>query len=270
MNRITLIISVFFSISFSFSQEYHYVGARSGSMANASVALVDGWSFFHNPGALGAVDKPEFGVSYESRFLLKDLQSQSVAFVFPIKIGVLSVGALLSGLDVYRTTKIGTGYSLKLTDKLFAGVQLNYQDVRFAGNYGSKYTVSAECGIYFKMTERWKFGVSVFNLNRARISSALEERLPTVMRLGTTFEISPKVLFAVEIEKNSDFQARLKSAVEYKPIKNFFLRGGFTSKPIEFTFGFGYRFRKIQLDLGSAYHQLLGWSPNFSLTYKFD
>lgn len=270
MNRIALIISLLIKFHFSFSQGYNYVGARSNSMANASVAFVDGWAYHHNPGALGDLKKAEVGISYENRFLLKDLQSQGLVYSQPIKKGVISFGAQLFGLNTYRTYRLGGGYSLKLSEKLFAGVQLNYQNIHFSSNYGSRSSVTAEAGIYVKLTNEWKIGVSVFNLGRTKLNSFENERFTTLMRLGSVYQLSKNVLFALEAEKNMNYQLRLKGAVEYKPIKNFFLRGGLATQPIEFTFGCGYKFKAIQIDLGSAFHQLIGWSPHFSLTYSFD
>ena len=270
MNRIALIIILLIKFQNSFSQGYNYVGARSNSMANTSVALVDGWAYHHNPGALGDLKKAEVGISYENRFLLKDLQNQGLVYSKPIKKGVISFGAQLFGLNTYRTYRLGGGYSLKLSEKLFAGVQLNYQNIHFSSNYGSRSSVTAEAGIYVKLTNEWKIGVSVFNLGRTKLNSIENERFTTLMRLGSVYQLSKNVLFALEAEKNMNYQLRLKGAVEYKPIKNFFLRGGVSTQPIDFTFGFGYKLKAIQIDLGSAFHQLIGWSPHFSLTYSFD
>ena len=147
---------------------------------------------------------------------------------------------------------------------------MNYQNIHFSSNYGSRSSVTAEAGIYVKLTNEWKIGVSVFNLGRTKLNSFENERFTTLMRLGSVYQLSKNVLFALEAEKNMNYQLRLKGAVEYKLIKNFFLRGGVLTQPIDFTFGFGYKLKAIQIDLGSAFHQLIGWSPHFSLTYSFD
>lgn len=244
------------------------MGGRSNSMANATVAISDPWSFHHNPGALAEVDKQSFGVSYENRFLLKELQSQGLVYVQPLKKGVLSVGAQLYGFSQYRTHRIGAGYSLKLSEKFSAGVQMNYQGVRLSDYYGSKNTVTAELGFLAKITEEWKIGVSVFNLGRAKLSDYQEDRFTTLMRLGTSYTFSKKVLVAAEVEKNVDYAMRFKAGMDYQLIDNFFFRAGFATQPIEISFGFGYKFKVLQIDLGTAYHQVLGWSPHFSLTYQ--
>lgn len=253
---------------FANAQGWLPIGGRSNSMGNATVAVSDPWSYFHNPGALAEVDKVSIGIAYENRFLLKELQSQGLVYVQPMKTGVLSVGAQLYGYDQFRLYRAGVGYSLKLSEMFSAGVQLNYQGIRLAQNYGSKNTLTAELGAIAKITEKWKMGISIYNLGRAKLADFEDDRFSTVMRLGTSYAFSNKVIVAAEAEKNIDHPLRFKAGLDYQLIKNFYFRAGFATQPIEVSFGFGYKFKLIQLDLGSAYHQQLGWSPHFSLTFQ--
>ena len=106
-------------------------------------------------------------------------------------------------------------------------------------------------------------------MGRNKLSDYQEDRYTTVMRLGSSYKISSKVLLLAEAEKNVDYPLRGKVGIEYAVVSNFFIRGGFASDPIEVSFGFGYQFKKyFKLDLGSCYHQNLGWSPNFSFNYQ--
>ena len=71
MSRIAFIIFLQIIYYNSFAQGYSYVGARSNSLVNASIGLVDGWAYHHNPGALGLIKKAEIGVSYSTKYLLR-------------------------------------------------------------------------------------------------------------------------------------------------------------------------------------------------------
>ena len=250
-----------------FSQGWMPMGARSNSLANASVTLTDVWAFHHNPGALGELKALSAGISYENRFLLRELQSQGLVIAQPLKVGVVSIGAQFYGYNQYRTQRIGAGYSMKLTDFLFAGVQLNYQGLTLNENYGSNHSMTAEAGIQALISDKWRIGVSVFNIGRAKLSVFEDDRYSTIMRLGTSYTISDKVIVLAEAFKNLESKVDFKGAVEYQAFDNFFIRAGASSAPVEFTFGFGYKWKTIQFDLGSGYHQILGWSPNFSLSY---
>ena len=252
----------------SYGQGWLPVGTRSNSMANASVCNTDVWAYHHNPGALGEVKTFSAGLSYTNRFLLKDFQSQALALAIPMKVGVLSVGAQLYGHDQFRSQRAGIGYGLKLAEKFYAGVQLNYQGIVLNENYGSSHGVTAEVGLQALLTEKWRIGVSMFNVTRSKLSNYQDDRLTTVMRLGTNYLLSKKVLLAAEVNKDVEQVPRFSGGVEYQAVENLFIRAGAGSGPTEFTFGLGYKYKSVQLDLGSAYHQVLGWSPHFSITYS--
>lgn len=264
-----ILLLIFFSaIGSSFGQGWTPMGARSMAMANASSTLNDVWGYHHNPGALADIQQFTAGVSYENRFLLKELQSQGFAVAIPMKVGVISVGGQLYGYEKYRSYKAGLGYSMKLSDKFFAGVQLNYLGLRLPENYGSANSMTGEVGLYAKVTDNWKIGASVFNIGRAKLSDFADDRFTTMMRLGTSYSFSNKVLIAIDFEKNLDYDVRIKTGVEYEVIKNFRLRGGFATAPIELSAGIGYEWNQLQLSVGSSFHQILGWSPNFALIFK--
>lgn len=251
------------------AQGWQPVGARFQSLSNATVALSDVWSYHHNPAGLTELKCASLGFSYENRFLLKELQTQAFVFAQPFKWGVLSLGAQSFGYKYYRTTRIGMGYSLRLSEKFSAGVQLNYQGIRIE-NYGSKGTMTAEAGFLAKIAENITLGFSVSNLGRAQLTDFQDERFSTFLRLGMQYQISQKVRTLLEVEKEVKSKIRVKGGLEYELLNRFFMRAGAASQPIEFSFGFGYQFKnRLKMDLGSAWHQQLGWSPHVGMTFDF-
>lgn len=268
--RLLAAVCSIFVISTGLGQGVIPAGARSMSMGNSSVTFTDVWAYHNNPGALGYVQKISAGLSYENRFLMKELQSQALAAAIPLKVGVISVGGHTFGYNRYRTYKAGIGYSLKLADKISAGVQLNYLGVQLPEAYGSKNSMSAEAGILAKLTEKWNMGFSVSNISRSRLAEYGDDRFTTVIRLGTAYEFSKKFLWSAEVEKDLEYSLRGRSGVEYYIIDQFCLRAGVATAPLEVSFGLGYHPGKIKLDFGTAYRQILGWSPHFSITYDLN
>ena len=128
--------------------------------------------------------------------------------------------------------------------------------------------MTAEAGVYARFTDNWKMGFSVFNLNRAKLSDYEDDRFSTIMRLGTSYLFSKKFLLSAEVEKDLDYALRFKSGLEYQVIEQFFLRAGVATTPLELSFGLGYHLKKVHIDFGTAYHQILGWSPHFSLIFE--
>ena len=79
MKILTLTLFLLFS-SFIYAQVYPQLGARANGLGGAVLAQNDVWSVYNNPGAFGQIEKSGVGVSYENRFLLKEMSTQSLVF----------------------------------------------------------------------------------------------------------------------------------------------------------------------------------------------
>lgn len=251
-----------------FSQGWIPTGARSGALLNASTTLSDNWSYFNNPGAIGKVEEFCAGVSYENRYLLSDLQRQSLALAVPTKFGVFSFGAFHQGSSEYRNFRSGIGYALKLADHFSCGVQFNYQGLRLPNYYGNSNTVTGEVGALLNITDKWDLGVALFNLGQNKLSEFKNDRYTTTIRFGVGYIPAKAIKVIGEVWKDIDGPVSFKGAIEYEPFKQFHLRLGVGNQPTALAIGFGYKWKEFSLDLATAYHQLLGWSPQISFTFE--
>ncbi|RFC55059.1 PorV/PorQ family protein [Brumimicrobium aurantiacum] len=270
MKSLLITVLTFVSICSLNAQGWLSQGARVGAMANNGVTLIDAFSYHHNPGALGFIENASVGVSYESRYALKELQTQSVAAAVPLKTGVISAGGQFYGYDTYRTTRAGLGYSMKLSDRIAAGVQINYLSTRLDPAYGVKHGISAEFGALAKLNDRLNIGFSVVNIGRTEISEYKNDRYGTILRLGLSYQISEMLLLVGEIEQEINFDTRLRAGIEYHPIDLLYIRAGVQGAPMDFAFGFGLAFERIKLDLATQYNQYLGWTPAASFVFDFN
>ena len=264
---------VFVFLFFAFqgmSQGIYFSGSRSNSLANASVCLEDVYAYHNNPANLSFVKNVSVGLSYENRFLLKELQNQSLAIAIPLKYGVLSIGGNTFGYQNFRTFKSGLGYAMLLTKDLSMGIQMNHQMIRLSEAYGINQTVTGELGLSYSVNGDWSIGMSVYNIGRNKLSLYPEDRYSTTMRLGTKYQLSEKTMLLAEFEKDVEHDLRSKVGIEYLPVKSLAFRGGFATSPIELSFGLGWLIsEKYTLDFGTQFHQLLGWSPHISFKYVF-
>lgn len=268
--RKTLLLTLFTLITSTvFCQGWMPQGARSSSLGHASVALVDLFSFHHNPGALGFMKTGGAAVTYENRYLLRELQSQGFVVAQPLKSGVVSLGGQFYGYEQFRTARIGGGYSMQLADNFSAGVQLNYMNLRLDPFYGARHALTAEFGMLLKVNDKLNLGFSVLNLGRTQLSEFQDDRFSTILRLGAAYQISEHLLLVTEISKDITYSARLRGGMEYSPNDQFFLRIGAQGAPVEFTGGIGVKWDRVMLDLGTNYHQILGWTPSISMLFHF-
>lgn len=89
------------------------------------------------------------------------------------------------------------------------------------------------------------------------------------IRIGMAYTWAEKVVTALELDVDPEQKPNLKFGLEYKPVPLFLIRGGFSSRPMAASFGFGFDHKKIRLDISAAYHLVLGFSPQIGLSYSF-
>ncbi|MDA8714517.1 hypothetical protein N9M27_01440 [Flavobacteriales bacterium] len=244
-----------------------HLGARSAGMAHASITLSDVWSTHHNQGGLGWLKSPNAGVYFENRFGLKELSHLGAAIAIPVGNGCFGINYSSFGWSLYKESKVGFAYAMKFNEKIAGGIQANYHSLRLGGNYGSTMAFSIESGIQAKVTDNLTIGVHVYNPTKTKLNDYNDERIPSIMRFGMSYQFSDKVLVTSEVEKDLEHKAVFRSGLEYIPGKMLYLRGGIATNPGIIAFGFGLNFDSFKADISSTYHQILGFSPQLSLTY---
>lgn len=270
MKKICLItLSVFSCFSSQAWNENNPIGARSSGMGNASVSFGDVWSAHHNQAGLGFVRDISAGAYYENRFLLKEISIKGGVVAIPVKAGTFGLTISNFGYSLYNENKYSLSFAKAFGDKLSAGVAMDYLTTKIAEGYGSKGVLAAEFGIQAKPLNGLTIGAHVFNPTRSKIADYNDERLPTIIRFGGDYNFSDKVTVAVETEKDMSQKAIFKAGIEYKPVKEFYLRAGIGTNPTLTSFGFGINLKNFKIDVSGNYHQTLGISPQLGLTYIF-
>lgn len=265
-----LILGCFIQSMFSFSQGVENVGARSISLGEATVALQDIYSYFSNPASNATISSIELGMNYQNKFLINEFQQSSAVVAKPLKNGVMTIGGMISGQNLFRSTRIGTGYAIRLSENFSIGAQINFQQIQVQ-NITQSNDLQASIGLLFQPFSRLKLGVAIFNLGAGIFDQYKTEISPLLLRIGGNYSVNSKLNVLAEIEKDVLHPYRLKSGVEYIPIVNFSLRSGIIFNEQTITFGFGYRsYKRLFFDLGGAWQQRLGWSPTVGIRYAFD
>lgn len=264
------LVLFFFHKAFSGNEDLP-VGARSAAIGNASVCLIDVWAVYHNQANLAYCKNITAGVYYENKFLVKEMSLQAATFVLPAKkLGVFAVSFSRFGYSLYNESKYGLAYARSFGPNFSAGIQMNYLRTHIAEDYGSKGYFTVELGVRANLTKQLVIGFHAYNLTRAKMANYNNERIPTILRLGLQYDFSEKVFLSVEAEKDIDFKPVFKMGMEYRPVKLFYIRAGVSTNPFISSFGIGFNISdKMNIDLASTIHPVLGFSPMASLSYNF-
>lgn len=269
MKRIILVFLVTTITSFTFAQYQFEAGARQSGMAGSGVIISDIWSSYHNQSGLADLSGFTAGLFYSNMFNIPDLKETSFAAAIPVeKYGTAGLNYSYSGNPASNFSKFGLAYAKRLGKRITAGIQIDY--LRFNQlNYGYSGAAVGEFGFTAEPIENLYVGAHVFNPWRAKLSGT-DEYINSIIRIGTAYYFSEKVLVTAETEKDIDKPIVFRAGTEFNIIGGLFLRGGVALNPVKYSFGLGYNYKGISADVAYISHNILGYYFQFGLGYTID
>jgi hypothetical protein len=247
-------------------------GGRQAGMGNAAVSIYDFWGISHNQAGMARQQNPAAGFYFENRFLAREMSLGAGAFLLPAASGVFGLSLTYFGYSQYNESKIGVAYARRFSERLSAGIQLNYLFTSIGEGYGSAGNLAVEMGVIYEILPGLNIGTHIFNPTKAKISSNDgygEEYIPTVLRFGLSYSFSERVLLSLETEKDIERDPVFKAGLEYQLADGFYVRAGVGTKPTQNAFGFGMHTGRFRIDLSSSFHHVLGYSPQASFLVDF-
>jgi hypothetical protein len=240
-------------------------GAGEAGMGYVCVMKNSFWSSFHNQASLAYNTTVSLGFNYENRFSLKELGTRSAAIIIPA--WRTSIGAVYSyfGYPDYRREMTGLSCGLKLSEKLAAGVQIDYFSEKTPGEYDNNQSVTFETGLIIIPSENIRIGVHLFN----PVPNSLRKTyLPARLRVGAGSDLSSTLFAGVEAEMSTRSKLIIRTGMEYEAAEKLWIRVGFSTDNNSFSFGLGYLTNIVRIDLGFATHEMLGVTSSASLIFK--
>lgn len=242
-------------------------GGRTNSLGKCSVALNDFWSLHNNPAGISLYKDLSFGISYENRFLLKELGYKNVGLLLPLKKGAIGISASQFGYEHYNENVIGFALARNFGPHLKIGLKLDYIFLKFSRDYENFSTPTFELGIQYEINENLNLGAYLFNPIHVKIRSINNLKIPIIMRLGFSYFIKDDFMITSEIEENIEEDFSYRFGIEYECYKRLHIRSGFQLAPEMFTFGIGYDYKWCKIDVSGQMNQELGTSINCSLIF---
>ena len=260
------VLLLFLHLTTSGTDHYRFsAGAGEAGTGYACTTKTGFWSSFHNQALLANNPSFSIGINYQDRFGLKELGTRSIGLKIPA--GKSSIGVFYSHFgysDFYRQMT-GLASGIKLSDKIDAGVQVDYFSERTSGEYNNNQSVTCETSLLITAFDNIRIGINLFN----PVPNSLRKTfLPTRLSIGAGTDLS-KVLFAgIVAEMSSGSNLIIRTGFEYEAIKNLWIRGAFISENTSFCFGVGFLAKIAQIDLGFETHERLGITSSISLIFK--
>ncbi len=243
------------------------------SIANTSVAELNEWNAFHNLPALAHIEKMEFAMQYENRYMLNELSTKSVQAGFNIGFANVGIGFSHHGYSIYHEMLAGLGVARNFGDKFSMGVQFDYYTAYFHAADESRYrgTVLAQFGIASTIFPKLTVGFHTFNPFQTSIKTEYtEKRIPSIFSIGANYAFAENLKWLTQIDKEVSSNYRFATGFEYRMIKELTVKlGAYGSDYLVPALGLGLHLGGFHFNLNGELHPILGLNTIANLKYKF-
>ena len=244
-------------------------GAREAALSQAVVALPVSFSVFHNQAFL--TENLNFGVNlcYRQPYFIQEYHQSALSLVCPVPAAVFAIGVSQSAIADYKESNIGISIAKKLSEKISAGILINYFFLNFPENGGHKGSFQVDGGIGYRFSKRLFMGFHLRNIAQSKIETfQYNLSFPLIIRGGVSYMLTEQIMMATEAVFDKENMLCFRNGLEYRILEYFWIRGGISTKPFQHSFGLGYSWNLFQLDFAMVHHEILGFTPTFSVSIK--
>jgi hypothetical protein len=259
-------------------------GTRPVALGGAFTALSDDHNApFWNPAGLTLLDGAEIYSTYKRLFGIVNnftftscVPSKWGNFAFSIRESSVKgdytdgTGNVLESnttLEAERAILLSHGfYLLKEVSFGYNLVAYHLQNVRF----GDDYAFGVDIGMQMEVYKRWRIGFFYHNLNTPTIGETFKYPLPEEISLGLSYIPFENIVTLLDFEKQLGYNINVRMGVEVSLIKGLLvLRGGIETEPVDFSLGFGTKYKNLQINYAFKSHTELPLTHLMEVGWEF-
>lgn len=263
---LTLILLCFLFQKVNGQSIYQTIGSENIGIANCTALTENIWSGFHNSAGLASINTIELNTHFNILYGQFGLFSSAVGLVKPIKYGTTFIGVYRLGDEIYNEHKVTLAYGSKI-GIIKLGGRINYLQYQI-NDFGSFKSYSIDLGVQAQLNPQLSIGAYANNISRASIDKDNQIYIPSIMYMGIKYTPVTYLHIYVEVEKNLNNSATLKSALRYELKKRWHLSSGIRLDSWESFYGTGFQFLKLNLSYAYQLHPVLGHSHAVDLGFK--
>jgi hypothetical protein len=268
------VINLFFVISFPVYsvaiERLTAAGAREAALSQSVVALPGAFSVFHNQALLAGNKTASVGISNHQPYFIPGYNESALSVVFPVHEAVLALGISQSSLTSYTESGLGISIAKKLSSRLSAGLFFNsfFISLPEAGTHKGAFQLDG--GLAYTCSEKLILGLHLRNIFHTGIETfQYNIEFPFLLTGGVSYTLSETILVSGETLFEEDYGFASRYGTELSLTDKFRIRGGIATNPFQHSLGFGYIWKVFCIDFAMVHHELLGYSPLFSLNFQF-
>lgn len=266
MIKFALTTALFLVVLFAKAQEFSK-NAYGEGLSDAMSCQTGIYALGYNPAGCGN-EKFAAVVSYFDRYQVKEISQKSMGVILPALNGCFSADFNYYGFKLFNRILTGLGYQMQLSDKIKAGIKLNYHGLN-VGNSEEKYhAVTSEIGFILSPLKHLELATYIKNPTNSQFSD-LDTIIAVDFQTGIRYTFSEKNFAALDIEKSSLYdKISVKCAVSGSLNKYFDIQGGFSTFPFTVSAAAGLVFERLKIQTAVRRNEFLGYMPSVSLVFE--
>jgi hypothetical protein len=240
-------------------------GALSISQGNTMSSFDGHYAILYNQAGLANLDEISFSADAAQLYNNSGLLHFHLAGVIPTKNqGNFGIKIQRYGLDGYNYQNYALSYARPLfkSFRIAATFQLYQFQIE---QYGNTFLPNLDFGIMTDLSSKITLGAHLANALPLDITETTA--FPTVLSAGIKYDVSKLISLFADVEKNIRQKENIKIGMMYQIHPKFKIRLGINTFPGTFHFGFEVLLDKIHVNIGNAFHQVLGNSTGLGMLY---
>lgn len=244
--------------------------AASQGKGGVATTTVSPWSIFSNQGALGFYDRKAVSLHQENRFLVKELNMSAIAATLPVKPGTIALGVSRFGYSLYNESQLMLAIGKRLWPSFSVGIGLGAHYLKLAEGYGHSSAYTVEAGALYSPIKNLSVGLHLFNPTAETMGENPGKKLASGISAGIGYTAAPGAILAIEVTEQENAETQFHAGFEATVIDQLVLRAGYASNPDLLSFGLGYSYKPLKVNLALTTNNPLGLSSFLTVAYLFN
>lgn len=243
------------------------MGARSKGFGNSSTTLEDAWSIFNNVGGISGVENGTIFFGFDKYAAVEGFDKIAAGAIYPFSFGNVGVSMYRFGDESFNEQATSAAFGNKM-GFVRLGIRAGYYQMSI-DEFGRAGCAYFDLGGIVELFPKLSFGAYISNFTVSKLNNAERSKLPVIMKVGFAYIPIEELRWNVDLVKDVDYDAVLKTGIEYVFLEKFALRTGLNTGQLKSYFGVGLYLKRFQVDYAVSSNQLLGTSHQLSVSYHY-
>ena len=234
-------------------------------LTSLSPSFTTSFSVLSHPAGAAQLKEFEVGLQAERKFMLAELDHYSICAGIPTKLGGIGLEVRDFGYEEFKQQSVALAFAKSL-GKIDVGIKFGYEKTKVNG-YNEMSTLCSEFSSTWHLNEKLHTGLDV-RLSTNNKEFAAQQSLAISYACALAYEISESVLIGFSTSVDENHPANFSPGIFYRFAKQFFASLGISTQPTETYLAAGWKWKSLRIEVSTAYHLELGFTPGFVLLYQ--